>query len=189
MNDVPPTFAGTELHIHICGAISAALVPWWIHWLRHTSPDVVVNVSISPQARRFVSDEAVRVLANGEVWIDDWTASPLPHSWREGQSGGSQCIIVFPATHDTIMRLAQGRSDSPALMMLQLTNLPVVIASVSPVQNEISDFWIDLLARRSNIEFVPVVAGVRADDRTVHENGFNLPGALSLVNDKVSRRS
>lgn len=188
MTDGLPTFVGAELHVHISGAISAALVPWWLHWLRYTSPGVPVNVSISPNAKRFVSYEALQALLDGEVWVDDWDTPALPHSWREGRSGNSQCIVVLPATQDTIMRLAQGRADSPALMMMQLSDLPIVIASVSPVRNEVSEYWIALLARRENVHFAPHVAGVRADDRTAHDSGFNFPGALAIANEQLRKQ-
>ncbi len=187
MPDTLPTFAGAELHLHVSGAVAASLVPWWINWLRFTSPEVVVNVSVSTHATRFVSTDAVRALANGEVWLDEWEQDALPHSWRDGRTGRSECIIVFPASLDTIMRLAQGRADSPALMMMQLTELPVIIADVSPASNAVIDHWRTLLLQRPNVVFAPAVDTPRADDRSTTQSGFNLPGALALANDRLAR--
>ncbi|SDZ55844.1 CypD family RiPP peptide-cysteine decarboxylase [Herbiconiux ginsengi] len=182
----PPTFEGSELHIHVSGSISASLVPWWIHWLRYTNPDVVVNLSVSENAHRFVSVDALDHLANGEVWSDSWSSPSLTSGWRLGGTGRSQCIIVFPATLDTVMRLSQGRADTPALMMMQITNLPIVIAEVSPAENEVIGFWREILLRRSNVSFAPEVEGTRADDRSTARNGFNFPGALAVVNAALS---
>ncbi|KAA9104505.1 CypD family RiPP peptide-cysteine decarboxylase [Microbacterium rhizomatis] len=182
----PPTFAGSELHIHVSGSISASLVPWWIHWLRYTNPDVVVNLSVSENAHRFVSVDALDHLANGEVWSDSWSSPSLTSGWRLGRTGRSQCIIVFPATLDTVMRLSQGRADSPALMMMQITKLPIVIAEVSPAENEVTKYWREILLSRSNVSFAPEVEGTRADDRSMAPNGFNFPGALAVANAALS---
>ncbi|MBM7412524.1 hypothetical protein JOE38_002347 [Clavibacter michiganensis] len=179
-------YQGSELHIHVSGSVSAALVPWWIHWLRHVNPEVIVNVSVSTRAQRFVSLDALRELSNGEAWSDDWSAEGLPHSWRRGRSGNAQCIIVFPATLDTVMRLSQGRADTPAHMMMQITELPIIVAEVSPADNAVITHWRDLLRRRSNVSFVPQLQGVRADDRTPHGSGFNLPGAIEIANAAIS---
>ncbi|MCJ1707112.1 CypD family RiPP peptide-cysteine decarboxylase [Microbacterium sp. VKM Ac-2923] len=164
------------------GSISASLVPWWIHWLRYTSPSVIVNVSVSENAQRFVSVEALKHLANGEVWLDAWDYPSLSTAWRAGRTGLSEGIVIFPATLDTVMRLSQGRSDTPALMMMQITKIPIVIAQVSPAENEIISHWRNILALRPNVFFVPEIEGVRADDRTIASSGFNLPGALDILN-------
>lgn len=181
------TYRGSELHLHVSGSISASLVPWWINWLRFTTPDVVVNVSVSTRATSFVSVEAVRALANGEVWTDDWESPDLTHSWRSGQTGSSECIIVFPATLDTVMRLAQGRTDSPSLMMMQITELPIVLADVFPAANPVTEHWSDILLTRPNVVFAPRIETPRADDRTLTLSGFNLPGALAVANERIER--
>ncbi len=151
--------------------------------MRHTSTGVTINASVSPRAERFVAFEAIKHLANGEVWIDDWSTPPAPHVWREGRTGASQCIIVFPATLDTVMRLSQGRADSPALMMMQITSLPLIIADVIPANNAVIDHWRDVLALRPNVAFAPRLEAIRASDRGSEESGLNLPGALAKANE------
>ncbi|MEV7865605.1 CypD family RiPP peptide-cysteine decarboxylase [Streptomyces sp. NPDC088124] len=175
-------FEGSELHVHITGSISAALVPWWIHWLRELHPDLVVNVSVTPAASRFLAVRSLRHLANGAVWVDSWDDEGLPREVNSGKSGGSECFLVFPATLDTVMRLAQGRADSPALLMLQVTDAPIVIADTFPGSNEIVESNLQTLKLRPNVAFAPRVNGVRASNRTTAEVGFNLPGALSVAN-------
>ncbi|MGW7353422.1 CypD family RiPP peptide-cysteine decarboxylase [Streptomyces sp. NPDC054784] len=174
-------FEGTELHIHVTGSISAALVPWWLHWLRQLHPELVVNVSVTPAASRFLAVRALHHLANGKVWTDAWDHPELPPEINSGASGGSECFIVFPATLDTVMRLAHGRADSPALLMLQLTKLPLVIADTFPGTNEIIESHLETLRLRPNIAFAPRVNGVRASNRSTAEVGFNLPGALAVA--------
>lgn len=175
-------FTGRELHLHVCGSIGASLVPWWIHWFRDLHPDTVVNVSLTRSAQRFVSPTAVRHLVNGVVWADTWEDDSVPTDVNSGLSGGSECIVVFPATLDTLMRLATGRTDTPALMMLQLTTLPIVIADSLPGTNPLVQRRLADLDLRPNIAFAPRVVGIRASDRSRVESGFNLPGALTTAN-------
>lgn len=185
-DDRLPAFEGAELHLHVAGSIGASLVPWWIHWLRFTSPGVVVNASVSPRAQRFVTPEALREIGGGEVWVDDWTQPELPRSWRSGRTGESECIIVFPATLDTVMRLSQGRASSPALMMMQMSKLPIVIADAIPAENPVIEHWRGILELRENVHFTPRVTGARADDRSTHKNGLNFPGAIVTANAAIS---
>ncbi|RKN03566.1 CypD family RiPP peptide-cysteine decarboxylase [Streptomyces radicis] len=180
-------FEGAQLHLHVTGSIGAALVPWWVHWLRELNPDVVVNVSVTRSATRFLAVRSLRHLANGQVWTDSWDDSELPPEVNSGQSGESECFILFPATLDTLMRLAQGRADSPALLMLQVTNRPIVIADTLPGSNEIVESNLRVLETRSNIGFAPRVTGVRAHGRSTAEVGFNLPGAIGVANDMVRK--
>lgn len=176
------TFSGAELHMHVTGSIGAALVPWWIHWLREVNPDILVNVSITRSAGRFLSRLSLERLANGRVWLDSWDDASVPRDVHSGLSGGSECFILFPATLDTLMRLAQGRSDSPALLMFQVTSLPIVLADTLPGSNEIIESNLEALRNRRNIGFAPRVNGIRAGTRSTVELGFNLPGAIAVAN-------
>lgn len=148
-------FEGAELHLHVTGSISAALVPWWIHWLRQTHTELTVNVSVTRSAERFVSARALRHLADGRVWTDSWDDPELPQEVDSGECAASECFIVFPATLDTLMRLAQGRADSPALLMLQVTDRPVVIADTLPGSNDIIDSHLKALCERPNVASAP----------------------------------
>ena len=178
-------YEGHELHLHVGGAIGASLVPWWLHWFRDSHPDVILNVSITRSARRFVSPTAVRHLVNGRTWTDAWSES-VPTDVSAGLSAASECIILFPATLDTLMRLASGRTDSPALMMLQLTTLPVVIADSLPGGNPLVDKHLAELGLRTNLAFAPRVVGIRAHDRSLATSGLNFPGAITTANTMVS---
>lgn len=176
----------SELHVHVSGAIGASLVPWWLHWLRGTNPDLVVNVSLTPSALGFVSKRAVSHLVSGHVWTDAWDQPDVPSGVHGGTSGQAECIIVFPACLDTLMRLASGRADSPAVMMMQLATMPIVLADSMPGSNEIIDEQLERLGRRRNVHFAPRVAGVRATTREEVTTGFNLPGAIEVANEAIA---
>lgn len=181
-------YSGAKIHFHVSGSISAALVPWWIHWFRHINSQATVNISVTRSAKRFVSGEALAELSNGEVWTDEWDASEVRH-WRSGGTGDSDCIIVFPATLDTVMRLAHGRSDSPAMMMMQVTDLPIILCESLPGINPVIEHWRSVLFERPNVRVAPYLTAVKASDREEQESGFNLPGAIALANDLIRERN
>ncbi|MDT0379531.1 CypD family RiPP peptide-cysteine decarboxylase [Streptomyces sp. DSM 42041] len=180
-------FEGDELHLHVTGSISAALVPWWVHLLRTLQADLTINVSVTQSAKRFLTVRSLQHLVDGHVWTDSWDEPGLPEEVNSGKSGNSACFILFPATLDTLMRLAQGRADSPALLMLQVTDRPIVIADTLPGSNEIVEGHLRALRSRHNIQFAPRVTGVRASSRSTAEVGFNLPGAIAVANQMMKK--
>ncbi|AXR73800.1 CypD family RiPP peptide-cysteine decarboxylase [Auritidibacter ignavus] len=187
MQEETGRYEGTELHIHICGTIAAALTPWWIHWFRTINPKVRVNASVSTNALQFVTFDALTNLVNGRIWIDEWHDQPPPPvQWSKGESYGSECFLVFPASLDMIMRLSQGRADSPALMMLQVTRLPIVIADAIPQNNEVVDHYLSLLKTRSNIRFAPRLEGAVTISREKRSSGVNFPGAIQTCTQLVA---
>lgn len=183
----PGVFLGRELHFHITGAISASLVPWWLHWFRTINTEVKVNASITRSALQFVSLRAVSEIVNGRTWVDQWSDASVNTEVNYGASGESECFIVFPSTLDSAMRLSQGRCDSPALMMLQMTELPIIIGATFPGTNSVVEGHLESLRRRRNIDFVPNVESVRAKDRSTALTGFDLPAAISIANSLLAR--
>ncbi|MFE5396633.1 class I SAM-dependent methyltransferase [Streptomyces sp. NPDC056568] len=85
------------------------------------------------------------------------------------------------------MRLAQGRADAPALLMLQVTGRPIVIADPLPGSNDIVESHLRTLRTRPNVAFAPRVTGVRAGTRSEAEVGFDLPGATTVANEAVRK--
>lgn len=183
----PEPYEGKEIHFHVTGAISASLVPWWLLWFLELTPGVTTNVSVTRAAQSFVSLRALERLATGRVWSDTWESEDTPPEVHTGRSGDSECFVIFPATIDTTMRLAQGRTDSPALMMLQTTELPIVIADAHPARNAVIDEGIRVLLSRRNVELAPRIQSIRASDRSVGESGFNLPGAITVANSLITK--
>lgn len=178
-------FLGSALHLHVTGALASSMVPWWVQWFRALHPQAVVNLSVSKAAEQFVSIRALRNLANGAVWRDDWDNPDLGTEWSSGRSGDSEAFIVFPASINTTMKLANAQTDSPALMMLQITDLPIIIADTFPGDSPALSHRVDLLSERENIQFAPRVTGYRAHNRETAEVGFNLPGCLEIVNEML----
>lgn len=175
-------YSKPAIHFHITGALSASMMPWWMNWFRSINPGTKCFASVSQMAARFVSIEAIRAILNADVWIDSWNSDSLPKYWREGGPEKDCSIVVAPASIDTVMKISQGRTETPALMMLQLSALPIVIADSMPGTNEIIEDYRGRLSARSNVMFTDRVSAFASIDRSRHASGFNFPDAISKAN-------
>ena len=175
----------TGIHLHISGGVAATLMPWWVQWLRTNSDSLIINCSISAGALRFVTEEGLRSLCNGSVWSDSWDSPDLPGSWMDGESPGATGFLVAPASLNTVMKLSAGETSTPAMMMLQMTKRPIVLADTIPGGNEIIEENIERLSRRHNVHWAPRVEGFRAVDRSAKMTGFNIPGAFDMLSNFI----
>lgn len=178
-------FRGRALHLHVTGSVSACLVPWWVHWLRQVNPELVLSASVTRSAQRFVTVRALDSLTGGGTWIDDWDDPHVPREVHHGTLPGVDAIVVFPATLDTVMRLSQGRADSPAMLLLQVAQVPIVLADATPGTNAVIESHLEALAARPTVRFAPRVTAVRATTREEISSGFTLPGAIAVANDML----
>jgi hypothetical protein len=179
----PPIFTADSLTLLVTGSVNACLVPYWLHWLRQCYPELVVNVLVSKMAQEFVTVRALGALASGGVWLDDWAEPGLPASAHIEIEKISECFAVFPATLNTTMKLAQGLSDTPGLMALQLTKSPIALAVSFPGGNEIITRQIESLNARPNVVLADAVqafstgTGEWGRGRT----GFFMPNVLRAI--------
>lgn len=185
-----PTFSARRLQVFATGSINAALLPYWLNWARTFYPTLTVSVGISRSASRFVSREAVSRLASGPVFSDEWDDPELPEGSHRGIDAGADCYAMFPATLDSVMRLAGGRSDSPMLMALQLTTKPIGIAATFPRMNEVIQEQIDRLLRRPNVVFSGEVPAFSVSkENWSGTTGFFLPALFEAMEPLVSASS
>lgn len=179
----PPVFTAKSLTLLVTGSVNACLVPYGLHWLRQCYSDLSVNVLVSLMAKEFVTVRALKALATGSVWTDDWSDPGLPESAHIAIAEMSECFAVFPATLNTTMKLAQGLTDTPALMALQLTRAPVVLASAFPGENEVIVQHIETLRRRPNVALAePVEAFSTGTGQWGRgQTGFFMPNVLEAL--------
>lgn len=180
----PPTFSSKRLLLVVTGSINAALVPYWMNWLRQMFPTVTTSILLTPSAERFVTATALRQLVTGNVWRDRWDDFSSPTDTHVGLDESTDCYGVFPSTLDFTMRLASGRTNSPALMALQTTAKPIAIASSFPGSNAVIERQVELLSARPNLAFtrrIPAFSVGRSD--WTAETGFFLPLLLAVIED------
>lgn len=177
-----PPFSGKRIMFFVTGSINAALVPYWLNWFRVMYPGVVSNVAVTRSARRFVTVDALRHLVDGLVWTDDWDDSDMPDAGHVEIDGSTDCYAIFPATLDCTMRLANGRSNTPMLLTLQLTKKPIVLAAALPGTNPLVDDLLQRLLQRANVGLAANVPAYSVGRKSWSaETGFFLPAVLASL--------
>jgi len=177
-----PHFSGERIVFLVTGSINAALVPYWLNWLRVMYPQVVSHVAVTRSAHRFISKEPLRRLVDGSVWTDDWDDPNLPDAAHIEIDDMTDCYAVFPATLDCTMRLAGGRSDTPLLLTLQTTEKPIALATAFPGRNQLIDNMTQRLLQRPNIELTSTVPAYSVGRKSWSgETGFFMPSVLTAL--------
>ncbi|MBX9719222.1 MAG: hypothetical protein K2X36_10340 [Microbacteriaceae bacterium] len=178
----PPPFTAETLLLLVTGSISAALVPYWLNWLRQMYPALVTHVTVTRSAERFVTVEALRHLVIGEVYRDDWDDANLPKSGHMALEEMAECFGVFPATVHTAMRLANGHCDSPTLYALQTTTKPIAIAPTFPGTNEVIESRMEALRTRPNVVVTGTVPAFSVSKQAwTAGTGFFMPLLLEAL--------
>ena len=131
LDAMPDRSEAVRLVIVCTGSINAAFLPWSIGWLRTRAPQIDFRLVLTRSASRFVSPDALSVIAARPVQTDAWpeTFTTAPHvelaEWADA-------FAVYPASAHYLARLAAGLADTPSLLALQCTNAPVAVAPALP---------------------------------------------------------
>lgn len=175
-------FPYARVQFVITGSINAALVPNWLLRMHRALPNVTTDAVVTAAAERFVTLAALRQLVSGVVCRDSWN-DPFFETGYRALEEQADCFAIFPATLNTLMKLASGLSDTPALLALQATSKPIGIASAIPAGNPVVDHQLKELARlRPHITFADTGRAVSvARDGATGETGFHLPRLLSAL--------
>lgn len=183
--DEMPQYSARQLTLGVSGSVNAALVPHWLLWMRHLYPHVRTDVVVTKSAERFVTVEALRLIATGSVWRDSWDEAFPDGSWT-GIEASSTAYAVFPATLDLSMRLANGSTNTPLLMALQCTSKPIVLAPAFPGSNEIVEARLEDLERRANVALVDHMPAYSLGSKSWSgRTGFLLPAVLQLLDSMI----
>lgn len=186
----PPSLDIKKLILVVTGSINAALVPYWLNWFRTAYPEVIVSLIITRSAEQFVTYDALKHLANGSVWKDSWDEPDLPGGSHIGLDNSADCFGIFPATLDYTMRLASGRSNSPSLMALQLTEKPIAVAASFPGTNPVHIESLMKLQLRENVAFTETVAAFSVGRKAWSgQTGFFMPLLASTLAELISKQA
>ncbi|RZQ62987.1 flavoprotein [Amycolatopsis suaedae] len=127
-----PEFDAGRLLLAGTGALSVALLPFWLNWLRELRPDVELRVVLTKSAHRFVAAEALSALSRSEVIVDDWAAQPPGRAVHVELAQWCETVVVYPATAHFLARFALGVVDTPLLLALQAVTGTIGIAPALP---------------------------------------------------------
>lgn len=159
-----PALRTRRMLLIVTGSVSAAYLPSQLMWLRTRYRELETQVVLTRSAGRFVSKEALGHIAGRAVRDDAWAEdaeTPLAEHvdwWMWADS-----VVVYPATMNFISRLALGVSDTPSLLTLHCTEVPIVVAPALPPggwQSETMTRHVASLRSRSNVVVVPPVPGL-----------------------------
>ncbi|MFF1279600.1 flavoprotein [Streptomyces sp. NPDC058299] len=145
------------------GAIAAAHLPTWISWTRAAHQGVELRIVVTKSAARFVSVEALRVLGDCEVILDQWESIPSHYrAFHVEITAWADAVLVYPATRNFLTRFSVGMTDTPALLALQCGKKPIVVAPSLPsgiVETPLLAQHLATLLEMEHVSVLPTVSG------------------------------
>ncbi|MFG1796401.1 flavoprotein [Nocardia sp. NPDC049149] len=116
------------------GTLNSCFLPVWINWMKANRAADTVRVVLSRQATKFVSAHSIHALSGTPVAIDSWDDPVLcaesfaPHTWLADHD----VLLVYPATLNTLSRIAAVDASTPMLSAVQSTAARIVLAPNLP---------------------------------------------------------
>lgn len=121
-----------NLVLIVTGSLRAAFTPFEVNWIRMFRPDIDLRVVRTRSARAFVTRPALQQLCGRSIDDDEWDADAVGPALHIDLANWADAILVHPATLDYVGRVARGEGDSPSLLMIACSDVPVVIAPALP---------------------------------------------------------
>jgi phosphopantothenoylcysteine decarboxylase/phosphopantothenate--cysteine ligase len=126
------SFAGKRIVIGVTGSIAAFKVAGWVSAM--TKEEALVDVVMTEAATKFVTPMTFAALSGRPVFDDMFTAEQKGGISHIGLSREADCIIIAPATAQTIARLAFGMADDLLSTTVLAARIPVIICPAMNVQ-------------------------------------------------------
>ena len=126
------SFAGKRIVIGVTGSIAAFKVAGWVSTM--TKEEALVDVVMTEAATKFVTPMTFAALSGRPVFDDMFTAEQKGGISHIGLSREADCIIIAPATAQTIARLAFGMADDLLSTTVLAARIPVIICPAMNVQ-------------------------------------------------------
>jgi len=119
------SFAGKRIVVGVTGSIAAFKVAGWVSTL--TKEEALVDVIMTESAKAFVSPLTFSSLAGRPVFSDMFKAEREGGITHISLAREADCIIIAPATAQTIARLAHGLADDLLSTTVLAAKVPVII--------------------------------------------------------------
>jgi len=126
------SFAGKRIVFGVTGSIAAFKVAGWVSSL--TKEEALVDVIMTRAAAKFVTPMTFTALSGRPVFDDMFTAEQQGGISHIGLSREADCIIVAPATAQTIARLAHGMADDLLSTTILAARIPIIVCPAMNVQ-------------------------------------------------------
>ncbi|WP_170219375.1 flavoprotein [Nocardioides litoris] len=121
-----------RLVLVITGSLRAAFTPFEINWIRIHRPEIELRVVRTRSARAFVTRPSLQQLCSRGIDDDEWDAERVGPALHVELGQWADAVLVYPATLDYVGRIARGEGDTPSLLMIACSTMPVVIAPALP---------------------------------------------------------
>ncbi len=119
------SFKGKKIIFSVTGSIAAFKAAGWVSTLSQEEADV--SVIMTESSTQFVSPLTFSALSGNKTWTDffeDEKNSSISHIDLAQQA---DCVLVAPATAQTISRLANGMADDLLSGVILATKAPVIV--------------------------------------------------------------
>lgn len=150
------------------GSVSAMYLPAWMSWFSETHPEANLRILLTPSAQGFLGLSALGAFAE-RIEFDTWKNHET-ESYHVELQQWADAFIIYPATAHYIARFALGACDSPAMLALQSTSAPILIAPALPPGFLASAAWqmhSAAITQRKNAVIIPPVVGQSSYDLSV----------------------
>ncbi|MGW2160045.1 flavoprotein [Nonomuraea sp. NPDC001699] len=192
----PPAFSCARLLLIGTGSIGVANLPFWLSWLRVSYPRLDCRTVVTRSAEKFVTRAALTALSGREALSDQWS-----DQWSDDAETGARhvewaqwpdAVIVWPATFQFLARLALGLADTPSLLALQCTTVPVGLALSLPPggwESPALRAHVRTLTERPNVVVLPPRPGISlTTDRRDGGAAVPLPTLVRCLEERLGRR-
>jgi len=119
------SFAGKRIVVGVTGSIAAFKVAGWVSAL--AKDEALVDVVLTDSASKFVSPLTFTSLSGRPVYSDMFAAELEGMISHIGLARAADCILIAPATAQTIARLAHGLADDLLTTTVLAADVPVIL--------------------------------------------------------------
>ena len=119
------TFAGKNLIVGVTGSIAAFKVAGWVSKL--AAEEAVVDVVMTRSAEKFITPLTFSSLTGRPVFTDMFDAERDGEMRHISLGRDADCIVVAPATAQSIARLAHGMAEDLVSASVLATRVPVIV--------------------------------------------------------------
>lgn len=126
------SFAGKRIVVGVTGSIAAFKVAGWVSTL--SKEEALVDVIMTDSARQFISPLTFASLTGRRVYGDMFAEEQSGSISHIGLAREADCILVAPATAQTIARLAHGMADDLLSTTILAATVPVIVCPAMNVK-------------------------------------------------------
>lgn len=126
------SFAGKHIVIGVTGSIAAFKVAGWVSAL--AKEEALVDVIMTAAAQKFVAPLTFASLSGRRVFDDMFAAEQEGTMSHIGLAREADCLLVAPATAQTIARLAHGLADDLLTTTILAAQVPVLVCPAMNVK-------------------------------------------------------